>query len=202
MAYGGIPGTIRGYKLAGRTSNLKDKREMTTFIAVALLGTGLGFAQGANPQVTMTIANRGEMVIELYPQDAPKTVEQFLRLVNNGFYNGVLFHRVENYPRPFIIVTGDPLTKTLPLTDPKIGTGGSGNKLPFEANKRTFQNGTVGLARDQRDKNSGDSQFFICNGAHSFLDGSYVAFGQVVRGLDVIPKVELGDKVTSIRQTR
>lgn len=175
---------------------------MTTLLATAVLAAGLAAPQAQNPQVQMTIEKRGDLVIELYPEDAPQTVAQFLRLVNTGFYNGVLFHRVENYPRPFIIVTGDPLTKTLPLTDPRIGTGGSGNKLPFEANKRSFQNGTVGLARDQKDKNSGDSQFFICNGAQKFLDGSYVAFGQVIRGLEIIPQVQLGDKVTVIKQIR
>ncbi len=175
---------------------------MTTLLATLILSTGFAPAQDPNPQVSLTIQSRGEMVIELFPQDAPKTVAQFLKLVNSGFYNGVLFHRVENYPRPFIVVTGDPLTKTLPLTDPRIGTGGSGNTLLFESNKRSFANGTVGLARDQKDKNSGDSQFFICNGPQKFLDGSYVAFGQVVKGIEIIPNIALGDKVTSVRQTR
>lgn len=149
----------------------------------------------ANPRVSMEIENRGKLVIELFPKDAPKTVEHFLDLVKKGFYNNVRFHRVENKPRPFIAVTGDPLTKTLPLDDARVGTGGSGKKIPFEKNNVPFLNGTLGLVRDEKDINSGDSQFFICIGNQRFLDGKYVAFGRVVEGLDIVPKIQLGDRV-------
>lgn len=155
-----------------------------------------------NPRISVQIENRGELVIELYPQQAPQTVAHILDLVRRGFYDGVRFHRVENYPKPFIVVAGDPLTKSLPLDDPRVGTGGSGKKLPFEQNNLRFENGTVGLVRDLKDKNSGDSQFFICNGQQRFLEGTYVAFGQVVQGLEIIPKIQLGDRIVTIRQIR
>src|SRR5262245_36837531 len=102
---------------------------MTTLLAAGIFA--LSGVQG-NPRVQMAIENRGQMTIELYPAKAPKTVEHFLGLVKSGFYNGILFHRVESNPRPFICVAGDPLTKTLPLDDAKIGTGGSGQKVAFE----------------------------------------------------------------------
>jgi cyclophilin family peptidyl-prolyl cis-trans isomerase len=139
--------------------------------------------------------------MELYPDKAPKTVDQFTRLVRSGFYNGVLFHRVENSPRPFVVMTGDPLSKTLPLTDARIGTGGSGTKLPFEKNDLAFANGTVGLSRDKDKPNSGDSQFFITLGPQPFLEGTYVAFGRVIQGLEILRTIKLGDKIVSMRVT-
>lgn len=171
-------------------------RDFMISLVSALL---LLFSPQANPRVNMEIENRGKLVIELFPKEAPKTVEQFLDLVKKGFYNGVRFHRVENKPRPFIAVAGDPLTKTLPLDDERIGTGGSGKKVPFEKNNIPFLNGTLGLVRDEKDENSGDSQFFICIGNQRFLDGRYVAFGRVVEGLELIPKIRRGDKI--IRMT-
>jgi len=158
-------------------------------------------APGAWAQkVEMVIEGRGRMVIELYPDKAPKTVARFLSLVDSGFYNGVRFHRVVNNPRPFIIVAGDPLTKTLPLDDPKIGTGGTGQKIPFEKNDLKFTNGTLGMVRDVSDENSADSQFFICNGDQQFLEGTYTAFGRVLEGLEVIKRVQMGDRVVLIRR--
>lgn len=142
------------------------------------------------------------MTIELYPDKAPKTVEHFLGLVRSGFYDGVKFHRVENDPRPFIVVTGDPLTKSLSLDDSRIGSGGSGKKVPFEKNDVAFVNGTLGLSREKNDPNSGDSQFFITNGNQRFLEGTYVAFGRVTDGLEIIPKIQRGDKIVSIKEIK
>ncbi len=154
----------------------------------------------ANPFVKIEVEGRGTMIVELFAKEAPRTVSHFLNLVDQQFYDGVRFHRVENSPRPFLVETGDPLTKTLPLDDPRIGTGGSGKRIPFEPNSIPFKNGTLGLSRDPRDKDSGDSRFFICNGDQPFLDGKYVAFGRVVKGLDVIPKIQRGDRILSIRR--
>ncbi|MEO7453725.1 MAG: peptidylprolyl isomerase [Fimbriimonadales bacterium] len=172
---------------------------MTTLLAT--LAIGMASATIDTPRVEMTIENRGQVVMELYPDKAPKTVEHFQRLVRSGFYNGILFHRVENKPRPFVVTTGDPLTKTLPLTDARIGTGGSGTKVPFEKNDLAFANGTVGLSRDKENPNSGDSQFFITLGPQPFLEGTYVAFGRVIQGLDILKTIRLGDKIVSMRIT-
>jgi cyclophilin family peptidyl-prolyl cis-trans isomerase len=172
---------------------------MTTLLATLVIG--MAPATLDTPRVEMTIENRGTVVMELYPDKAPKTVDQFTRLVRSGFYNGVLFHRVENSPRPFVVMTGDPLSKTLPLTDARIGTGGSGTKLPFEKNDLAFANGTVGLSRDKDKPNSGDSQFFITLGPQPFLEGTYVAFGRVIQGLEILRTIKLGDKIVSMRVT-
>lgn len=172
------------------------KRRWSALILTVVATASVALAQ----KVEMVIENRGRMVIQLYPDKAPKTVAQFLSLVDSGFYNGVRFHRVVNTPRPFIIVTGDPLTKTLPLNDPKIGTGGSGQKIPFEKNDLKFTNGTLGMVRDVSDENSADSQFFICNGDQQFLEGTYTAFGRVIEGLEVIKQVQMGDRVVLMRR--
>ena len=152
-----------------------------------------------SPRVEMMIENRGRVVMELYPDKAPKTVAHVLNLVRSGFYNGLLFHKVENSPRPFVVMTGDPLSKTLPLTDARMGTGGSGTKVPFEKNSLAFTNGTLGLSRDKDDVNSGDSQFFITLGPQPFLEGTYVAFGRVIQGLEILKTIRLGDKIVTMR---
>lgn len=170
-----------------------------TILGSLLLALAPQAGNQVNPRVSIVVENRGTMVAELFPNEAPKTVARFIQLAKSGFYDGVRFHRVENEPRPFIIVAGDPLTKSLPITDPKVGTGGTGTRVPFEKNNVQFLNGTLGLVRDVRDKDSGDCQFFICNGDQRFLEHSYVGFGRVIQGLEVIPKVQVGDKITSIR---
>lgn len=173
-------------------------------ITTLLATISLNFFPLANPRIAILVENRGQMVAELYPDAAPKTVARILELVQAKFYDGVRFHRVDNNPKPFIIVTGDPFSKgDGALNDPKIGTGGSGKKIPFEANTVKFLNGTLGLVRDQRDKaTGGDSQFFICNGNQSFLEGNYVAFGRVTEGLGIIQEIRLGDCITSIRELK
>lgn len=170
---------------------------MTTLLAT--LAIGLTPATIDSPRVEMMIENRGRVLMELYPDKAPKTVEHFLGLVRSGFYNGVLFHRVENTPRPFVVMTGDPLTKSLPLLDSRIGTGGSGKTVPFEKNDLAFANGTLGLSRDKTKPDSGDSQFFITLGPQPFLEGTYVAFGRVIQGLEILKTIHLGDKIVTMR---
>lgn len=172
---------------------------MMKYFSLCLLVIFTGAFAYAAPQVRMQIQGRGELVIELYPEKAPKTVARFLQLVESQFYDGVKFHRVENNPRPFIVVTGDPLSKSTSVDDARVGTGGSGTKIPFEKNDLPFLDGTLGMVRDINDPDSADSQFFICNGNQRFLEGTYVAFGRVVKGLEIIPKIVRGDTVISIR---
>ncbi|MBF0409445.1 MAG: peptidylprolyl isomerase [Candidatus Riflebacteria bacterium] len=124
----------------------------------------------------------GEMLIELYPEDAPKHVESFLTLIGKGFYNGLIFHRVVP---DFVIQGGDP-TGT--------GTGGPGYTLPAEFNKRPHEKGTLAMARSS-DPDSAGSQFYICLERIPHLDGQYTVFGKVVKGGDVPVKVKQGDKM-------
>jgi peptidylprolyl isomerase len=122
----------------------------------------------------------GRVVIRLRPDLAPKHVERIKELARDGFYDGIVFHRVID---GFMAQTGDP-TGT--------GTGGSGKKLPAEFTKTPFERGTVGMARSQ-DPNSGDSQFFICFAAARFLDSQYTVWGEVAEGMEFVDKIKKGE---------
>ena len=129
--------------------------------------------------------NQGTLTLELFPDSAPKTVARFSELVKKGFYNGLAFYRV--VPK-FLVQTGDPSGG---------GTGGSGQNLPAEFNERKHGVGTVGMAR-RHDPDSADSQFYICLEPQPFLDGKYTVFGQVIDGLELLPKIQEGDTVRKL----
>jgi peptidylprolyl isomerase len=129
--------------------------------------------------------NQGTLTFELFPDSAPKTVARFSELVKKGFYNGLAFYRV--VPK-FLVQTGDPSGG---------GTGGSGQNLPAEFNERKHGVGTVGMAR-RHDPDSADSQFYICLEPQPFLDGKYTVFGQVIDGLELLPKIQEGDTVRKL----
>ncbi|MEO0248654.1 MAG: peptidylprolyl isomerase, partial [candidate division WOR-3 bacterium] len=105
--------------------------------------------------VRLTIEGKGDVYLKLFPKEAPKTCAHFLKLVKQKFYDGIRFHRV--VPK-FVVQAGDPLTKTHPLDDPRIGTGGPGYTIEFEPNPLKHEKGSVGMARAQ-DPNSAGSQF-------------------------------------------
>ncbi|HUF93789.1 MAG TPA: peptidylprolyl isomerase [Candidatus Limnocylindria bacterium] len=137
----------------------------------------------------------GEIRIEFYPADAPKTVENFMKLARDGFYDGTTFHRVEP---TFVIQGGDPLSKTLPQGDPKLGTGDPGYKIKAEFNKQKHDRGAVAMARSQHPDSAG-SQFYITLGNANFLDGKYTVFGRVTSGMDVVDRVRPGDRMKFVR---
>jgi peptidyl-prolyl cis-trans isomerase B (cyclophilin B) len=148
---------------------------------------------------TATIeTNRGTIVAELYENDAPKTVENFEKLANTGYYDGVKFHRV--IPK-FVIQGGDPLSRDLPEGDRRIGTGGPGYHIKCETkgNPRTHAIGALSMAHAGKD--TGGSQFFIvldeANTRH--LNGVHTVFGQVTKGLDVIQQIKPNDVMNSVR---
>lgn len=128
----------------------------------------------------------GEMVIEFWPDVAPKTVENFKKLAKQGFYDGTAFHRIV---KGFMVQGGDPLTKD-PSKEAMWGTGDPGYKINAEFNERSHKRGVISMARSQ-DPNSAGCQFFICLGDASFLDRQYTAFGKLIKGDDVLAK--LGD---------
>ena len=135
-----------------------------------------------NPIVTLTMENSDEIVIELYPEIAPNTVANFVSLVESGFYNGLIFHRV--IPG-FMIQGGDPNG---------TGMGGPGYHIKGEfaangvKNDMRHSRGVISMARSQ-DKDSAGSQFFIMHADSPHLDGQYAAFGKVLSGIESVDRV-------------
>ena len=139
-----------------------------------------------NPVVTITMTNGDVMKAELYPEIAPNTVNNFISLVQKGFYDGLIFHRVSS---GFMIQGGDPQG---------TGMGGPGYSIKGEFAMNGVRNdlkhtrGVLSMARSMM-PNSAGSQFFIMHANAPHLDGQYAAFGKVVEGLDVV------DKIASVR---
>jgi cyclophilin family peptidyl-prolyl cis-trans isomerase len=129
-------------------------------------------------QSTATLqTNFGDIVLRFHPEDAPKTVENFIKLAKSGYYDGLPFHR---------IIPGFMMQGGCPKGD---GTGGPGYTIKAEFNKRKHVAGTVSMARTS-DPDSAGSQFFICFATAAHLDGQYTAFAEVTQGLDVVKKIE------------
>ena len=146
-------------------------------------------AQKSDPRdvvAVISMAKGGDIVIEFYPADAPKTVDNFIKLTNRGFYNGLTFHRVVP---GFVVQGSDPLGN---------GTGDAGYEILAEFNEQKHVTGTVGMARG-RDPNSASCQFYICLSPQPLLDGKYTVFGQVIGGMDVVKDIEPGDVMKSVR---
>jgi peptidyl-prolyl cis-trans isomerase B (cyclophilin B) len=138
----------------------------------------------AAKEVAVIKTSEGEMVLELYPDVAPGHVENFKKLANKGFYDGTCFHRVI---KGFMIQGGDPNTKDEAKKD-QWGQGGPGYTIKAEFNSKPHVRGTLSMARTP-DPNSAGSQFFICHGTPSFLNGQYTVFGQLIKGDDVLEKI-------------
>jgi peptidyl-prolyl cis-trans isomerase B (cyclophilin B) len=141
-------------------------------------------AMSEQKEVAVIKTSEGEMVAEFWPDVAPKTVENFKKLAKSGFYDGTAFHRVI---KGFMIQGGDPLTKD-ESKQSRWGTGDPGYKIDAEFNKKSHTKGVLSMARSA-DPNSAGSQFFICHGNPSFLDGQYTAFGKLIKGEDVLDKI-------------
>jgi peptidyl-prolyl cis-trans isomerase B (cyclophilin B) len=135
-------------------------------------------------EVAIIKTTEGEMTVEFWPDVAPKTVENFKTLAKKGFYDGTAFHRII---KGFMIQGGDPLTKDA-SKEHAWGTGGPGHMIKAEFNDKSHQRGVLSMARSNNPDSAG-SQFFICDGNASFLDRQYTAFGQVIKGDDVLTKI-------------
>jgi peptidylprolyl isomerase len=137
----------------------------------------------ADPDNTLKLeTTRGEVVIAMRPDLAPNHVARIKELVREGFYDGIVFHRVID---GFMAQTGCPHG---------TGTGGSGRKLKAEFNSEPHVRGTVSMARAQN-PDSGDSQFFICFEDAPFLNRQYTVWGQVISGMENVDKIKRGEPV-------
>jgi len=156
---------------AGKTAPVKD--------------TNMNPAPASDMNVVAEMeTSAGTMVLGFYPDVAPNHVKNFVDLAKKGFYDGTLFHRVI---KGFMIQGGDPNTKD-PAKSAMWGAGGPGYKINAEFNATKHVRGTLSMARSS-DPNSAGSQFFICHATAQHLDGQYTAFGELLKGYDVLDKI-------------
>lgn len=153
------------------------------------LGIVTAKADDAKKEVAVLKTSMGEMVVEFWPDVAPKTVENFKTLARKGFYDGTAFHRII---KGFMIQGGDPNTKDLSKED-VYGQGGPGYTIKAEFNDRKHETGVISMARSASPDSAG-SQFFICDGPAAspnlqYLNGKYTAFGKLIKGEDVLEKI-------------
>ena len=134
----------------------------------------------ANENILLLELKDGVVTIEMKPEVAPNHVKRIKELVNDGFYDGIKFHRVIE---GFMAQTGDPLGN---------GTGGSGQNIKAEFNNERHLRGTLSMARAQ-DPNSADSQFFICLEDAPHLNGQYTVWGQVIDGMEYVDNIKKGE---------
>ena len=188
---------------------MKKKIILTTLVLIIILGIIAYMAYGyyykvnlkaQNPIVTMEIENYGTVKIELYPEMAPNTVRNFIKLINEGYYNGLAFHRVEES----LIQGGDKAGDGTGTTDYTIE--GEFSENGFKDNTLSFERGTLGLARQDftmmyyytgdtnyltQGYNSGCAQFFItAEDCKEQFDGYYCAFGKVIEGIEVVDTIK------------
>jgi peptidyl-prolyl cis-trans isomerase B (cyclophilin B) len=139
----------------------------------------------AGEKIAVIETNKGVIKFRFFEADAPNTVANFIKLADKKFYDGLLWHRVEP---GFVIQGGDPNGN---------GSGGPGYTIKAEFNKNPHLEGTVAMARAQ-DPDSAGSQFYICLAPAPFLNNNYTVFGQVTEGLDVVHKIQVGDKMLKV----
>jgi cyclophilin family peptidyl-prolyl cis-trans isomerase len=138
----------------------------------------------AGTKATVELAKGGSFSFTLRPDKAPQTVARFVQKARSGFYDGLAFHRVEDW----VVQGGDP-----------TGTGNGGNQVPSEYNDLPFVAGAVGIARRPDPTQMNDSQFFVVKTAARHLDNQYANFGLLSAGVDVVNAIRIGDKIKSIK---
>lgn len=167
---------------------------MSLLLATAFLVTQTkGGYHPTGPKIEVLLDGGKKFVITTDQKNYPKTVAGINKLIKDGFYNGIRFHRVE----PWVVQWGDPVTKKT-MNDPTIGSNGSGKALPFEGGPASFTRGTVGIASTGT-KVGGDSQLFVITRDATHLNGNYAALGVVTSGMDVVDKIQIGTKVVKMR---
>ncbi len=177
-----------------RKHNRLTKREklglivlMVLLVCVAIFSSVIKMNWNEDIKIVEIETNKGKITAEIYVKEAPITSENFLKLVEEKFYDGLIFHR---YVEGFVIQGGDPSG---------TGTGGSGKTIPLEINENLKHvKGALAMARTN-DPNSATSQFYITLEQTPFLDGSYAVFGKVIEGMDVALSLREQDKINSIR---
>ena len=146
----------------------------------------------ASTELKVTMEGGKSFVIACDSKGSPKTVKRIVELVKKKFYDGQRFHRVESW----VVQWGDPASKKS-ANEPGVGSGGSGQALPWEESTTSFVRGVVGVASTGA-KVGGDSQLFVLTHDATHLNGNYAVLGKVTKGMDVVDKIARGDKIVSI----
>jgi cyclophilin family peptidyl-prolyl cis-trans isomerase len=147
---------------------------------------GNAAARSGQKTAVIELEKGGSITLQLFPEAAAQTVQNFEKKANSGFYNGLIFHRVEAW----VVQGGDPK-----------GNGTGGGTMPSELNDRPFTVGSVGIARGRDIKINNDSQFFICTQVAEWLNKQYTNFGQVTAGMETVQAIRVGDKIKKITVT-
>ncbi len=160
-------------------------------------GATMADAKASSAPIVTMVTDRGTILIKLFPKEAPISTANFVKLVKKGFYNGLTFHRIAqldpNSPSK-IVQGGDPAGN---------GSGGPGYTIKGEFTSNGVNNplkhnaGAFAMARENAPDTAG-SQFYICVNPVHFLDGNYAVFGQVIKGLDVADKLQIGDHMRKV----
>ena len=164
-------------------SPVHSQADTTTKAAAASGAAAAVGAAPALPRMVITTEKYGDIVIELYPKEAPKAVARILSLVRAGFYNGLPFHRVESY----VVQTGSVESELPPIEGEMFGV------------KLSHEDGMVGMARLPDDYDSAKTQFYICKQHLPGMNGEYTLFGKVIEGLDIVHKIKKGDRIKTIK---
>jgi len=156
-------------------------RPQTDTAATAAVEGGEAAGEALSRMV-ITTEKYGDIVVELYPKEAPKAVKRIVSLVRSGFYNGLWFHRVESY----VIQTGA-IESDLPKIEGEMFS-----------QKLTHEEGMVGMARLPDDYDGAKTQFYICKQHLPLMNNEYTLFGKVIQGYDIVKKIKKGDKIRTI----
>ncbi len=167
---------------------------MSSLLALASLLASQPTYSPTGPRLEVTLADHRSFIITTDAKSSPKTVQAVLNLVKRRFYDGLKVHRVEKW----VVQWGDPKSKTLALSDPRLGSTGSGTTLPFESPKVQFMRGVVGVASPYVGQ-SGDGQLFVLTKNAPRLNGGYGILGKVTSGMDVVDHIRLGDQIQTIK---
>ena len=173
----------------GRRATLAAGAALVAFIMLSLPTAARQTSPGAGPVIVLETV-KGNIEFETYPEEAPKTVAQVVGLVKRNFYNGLRFHRAEFS----LVQIGDPTTRNMAMRD-WWGRASSGKPIGFAeiTKKRRHVRGAVAMAYPGTDARAADSQFYIVTRPHPDFDGKYTVFGQVIKGMEVVDKIQVAD---------
>ena len=184
-------------------AHLLVSRTTVAVVATLLCAPSLpARAPEASVKLVLDVVGKGKVEITLASEKAPKTCAHVVELAQSGFYSGQKFIKAVKSPKPFLVQFGDPSSRTRAMDDPELGKTGSGKQVAYEDSGLPNVRGAVGISTLPKDRNSGDSIFYISLAENRFLDGKYTVFGQVTKGIEVVDKVEVGDEVSSVSVVR